>query len=141
MSTSAGAGGRSRTPSCSRAPIGFSPGGPELHRGFVDHRDAIAAPDLRRVEHPAAAQRDAERAQVIGADQVDPDPFRVVWDLSRDRERRLGPPNGRPNVAASTPGSAADPLQQLLRKAVALVERRCTWPAAAARRRSARDPS
>ena len=36
-------------------------GRPELRRGLVDDRDAIAAPDLRRIEHPAAAQRNAER--------------------------------------------------------------------------------
>ena len=44
-------------------------GGPQLHRGFVDHPDAIAAADLRRIEHPPTAQGDAEHAQMIGAGQ------------------------------------------------------------------------
>ena len=35
-----------------------------------------------------------------------------------------GPPNGRPNVAASTPGSARHALEQLLRELIALLEGR-----------------
>src|SRR5260221_5003805 len=61
-------------------------GGPELRRRFVDHRNAIAAPDLRRIEHPSTPQGDAERAQVIGPAQVDPNPFRVVRELPDDGE-------------------------------------------------------
>ena len=40
---------------------------PQRRGRLVDHRHAIAALDLRRVEHPSAPQRDAEGAQMIGA--------------------------------------------------------------------------
>ena len=87
VSASVRVGGRSRRPSRSRAPIGFSPAGQSLAAASLITRDPIAAPDLGRIEHPAATQRDAERAQVIGPDQVDRDPLRFVGDLTHDRER------------------------------------------------------
>ena len=42
---------------------------PQPGRRLVDQRDAVAAQDFRRIEHPAATQRDAERPQVIGTDE------------------------------------------------------------------------
>ena len=42
---------------------------PEPQRRFVDERHPIATPHFVGCEGPAAPQRDAERAQVVGTDQ------------------------------------------------------------------------
>ena len=59
---------------------------PHLRRRFIDHRDPIAAPHFGGVEHPPAAQRNAERAQMVGGREIDDDALGVVWRLTGDGE-------------------------------------------------------
>ena len=112
--------------------------GPQLERGFVDHGDAVAAPDFGGVEHPPGAQRNAECAQVIRADQVDADPLRVVRVLPDDSEwglrgRRTGARRSRLDARQGIDRAPAIPARSDCASRAS-----GTWQAAEARRRSGR---
>ena len=98
--------------------------GPQLERRLVDHGDAVAAADFGGVEHASGAQRNAECAQVIRAGQVDADALRVVRVLPEDSEWRLEAAEREPEGRAFDARQGIDALQQLLREAIARVERR-----------------
>ena len=99
--------------------------GPELGGRLVDERDAIAAAGLRQRRtcgrragqcHTFADDSAPTRLTASRFDSSGVCPTIVNGDC--------GLPNGWPIVAASTPGSAANPVQQFLGEPVALVEGR-----------------
>ncbi len=139
-STSVRAGGRSSTPSRSRAPIGLSPAGhsfaaASLMTATRSPRRTSAASNIR-----PRAQRNAERPQVIGADQIDRDracDSSAVWPTIV---------NGRLRPAERQPeGRRLDAGQTRRRARAAPARSGCAArasrisPAAAARPPAARD--
>ena len=113
-----------RTPSRSRAPIGFSPAGHSFAAASLIDRDAIAAPDLRR-------HRTSGRAAAGCRTSADDRRPTRLTSMRRDSSAVwptivngvCGPPNGTRRSPPRRP-AGADPLEQILREAIALLERR-----------------
>ena len=83
--------------------------------------EAIGAQDFRGVEHPAAAQRNLERAKVIGCREVDVDALRVVWRLPGDRVRGLVAAQGQANANGLDARQSTNPFHQLEEETIPLV--------------------